>query len=107
MSSKCKGKKIKNKRNWKEYNESLIKRGEIIFDTDFLSNWQAELVEYEQKKERSKIPLSKLLDMAVSHSTCLSTSIQTAGRISKCDVRAHTKTERESNQIIQQCGGEL
>ncbi|MGA9171160.1 MAG: IS5 family transposase [Nitrososphaeraceae archaeon] len=54
MSSKCKGKKIKNKRNWKEYNESLIKRGEIIFDTDFLSNWQAELVEMNRKKKGAK-----------------------------------------------------
>jgi hypothetical protein len=54
LSSKCKGKKIKNKRNLKEYNESLIKRGEIIFDTDFLSNWQAELVEMNRKKKGAK-----------------------------------------------------
>jgi hypothetical protein len=78
---------------------NLIKRGEIIFDTDFLSNWQSELVEMNRKKERSKIPLSKLLDMATSQSKCLSTSIQTAGRISRCGVLAHINTERESTRL--------
>jgi hypothetical protein len=33
----------KKKRNWKEYNESLVRRGELLFDTDFLSGWGREL----------------------------------------------------------------
>jgi DDE family transposase len=48
------GKKVKNKRSWKEYNESLIKMGKIVFDIDFLSNWQAELVEMNRKKKGAK-----------------------------------------------------
>jgi hypothetical protein len=46
-------------------NISHQERRNHIFDTDFLSNWQASRISRdEQKKERSKIPLSKLLDMA-------------------------------------------
>jgi hypothetical protein len=35
----------KKKRNWKEYNESLVRRGELLFDTDFYldgaENWRS------------------------------------------------------------------
>ena len=31
------------KRNWKEYNEKLVKRGEIYISLDFLENWDNEL----------------------------------------------------------------
>ena len=30
-----KKKKYKRKVNWREYNESLVRRGELLFDTDF------------------------------------------------------------------------
>ncbi|MFY9966204.1 MAG: IS5/IS1182 family transposase, partial [Nitrososphaeraceae archaeon] len=40
-----KKKKYKREVNWREYNESLVRRGELLFDTDFLSNWRAELKE--------------------------------------------------------------
>jgi hypothetical protein len=33
-----KEKKPKRKINWSEYNESLVKRGEMLFDSDFLQN---------------------------------------------------------------------
>jgi len=26
-------------RNWKEYNEALVKRGEILLDMDFIYSW--------------------------------------------------------------------
>jgi len=29
--------------NWKEYNEKLVKRGEILFSTEFIENWKREL----------------------------------------------------------------
>jgi hypothetical protein len=38
-----KKKKYKRKVDWREYDESLGRRGELLFDTDFLSNWLAEL----------------------------------------------------------------
>jgi len=37
-----KKKKPKRKINWSEY-ESLVKRGEMLFDSGFLQNWRAEL----------------------------------------------------------------
>lgn len=37
------GKKFKDKRDWKIYNEELIIRGEFYFDFDFLENWDTEL----------------------------------------------------------------
>ncbi len=39
------GKKYKDKRNWKEYNEKLVKRGELYLSLEFLENWDAELSE--------------------------------------------------------------
>ena len=46
-----KDKKPKKKINWSEYNESLVRRGEILFDTDFLQNWRAELKIMNEGKE--------------------------------------------------------
>jgi hypothetical protein len=37
-------------RNWKEYNEALVRRGEILLDMEFLDNWSKELkIIYEQR----------------------------------------------------------
>jgi len=30
-------------RNWKEYNEALVRRGEILLDMESLDNWSKEL----------------------------------------------------------------
>ena len=38
------GKKYEDKRNWKEYNEELVRRGELYLSLEFLENWHAELV---------------------------------------------------------------
>jgi hypothetical protein len=45
-------KKKKRKINWSEYNESLVRRGEMLFDDGFLQNWQAELKKMNKGKER-------------------------------------------------------
>ena len=50
-SSKEKKKTSKRKINWSEYNESLVKRGEMLFDSDFLQNWRAELKKMNEGKE--------------------------------------------------------
>ena len=44
------GEKYKDKRNWKEYNEHLIKRGEYYIDPRFLDNWIDEITEMNSKK---------------------------------------------------------
>lgn len=64
-----KKKKYKRKVNWREYNESLVRRGEILFDTDFLSNWRAELREMNRGKEgaRFRYPNSLIWLLATVH----------------------------------------
>lgn len=37
------GKPYKDRRNWKEYNEELVIRGRMIFDLDFVHQWNEEL----------------------------------------------------------------
>ena len=44
------GKKYDDKRNWKEYTEHLIKRGEHYFNPKFLDNWFDEINEMNSKK---------------------------------------------------------
>ena len=46
--------KKRRKINWSEYNESLVRRGEVMFDTDFLDNWRAELKIMNKGKEGAK-----------------------------------------------------
>ncbi len=40
--------------NWKKYNESLVKRGEILLDFDVIDNWDNELEKMNQGKEGRK-----------------------------------------------------
>ncbi|TES83441.1 MAG: IS5 family transposase [Hadesarchaea archaeon] len=35
----------KQKRDWKSYNDQLVKRGELLIDLDFVENWEKELEE--------------------------------------------------------------
>lgn len=100
-----KSRKKKRKVNWSEYNESLVKRGELLFDTGFFSELASRIKGNEQGKGRGKISLSEFLDIAARHRTRLPATIQAAGRISESDVSAHTRVEREKYHIIQQCGG--
>jgi Transposase DDE domain len=59
----------KKKRNWKEYNESLVRRGELLFDTDFLSGWRSELRKINRGKEgaRYRYPSSLMSMLAAIH----------------------------------------
>lgn len=50
-SKKDKKKNPKRKINWSEYNESLVRRGEMLFDSGFLQNWRAELKKMNKGKE--------------------------------------------------------
>jgi IS5 family transposase len=40
--------------NWKRYNESLVKRGEILLDFDVIDNWDSELEKMNECKEGRK-----------------------------------------------------
>jgi hypothetical protein len=40
--------------NWKKYNESLVKRDEILLDFDVIDNWNSELEKMNKGKEGRK-----------------------------------------------------
>ena len=42
---------MEKKRNWKEYNEKLVRRGEILIFMDFIKNWEKELNEMNKNKK--------------------------------------------------------
>ena len=44
----------KKKRDWRKYNEELVRRGELLFDPDFLSGWQRELEKSNERKEGAR-----------------------------------------------------
>ena len=68
-----KPKKQRKKINWPEYNESLVRRGEILFDTAFLANWRAELKTMNKAKEGRKYlyPSSLIWLLATVHTYLL------------------------------------
>ena len=45
------GKKYKDKRNWREYNEKLVARGEAYIFLDFIETWDKDL----EKLNRGKV----------------------------------------------------
>lgn len=69
------GKKTKSRReiNWSEYNESLVRRGEMLFDDGFLQNWRAELEKMNKGKEGASYcyPSSLILLLATVHAYLL------------------------------------
>ncbi len=40
--------------NWRNYNESLVKRGEVLLDFDIIDNWNTELEKMNKEKEGRK-----------------------------------------------------
>ena len=104
MSGNTKDKKKNKKRkkrkiNWSEYNESLVRRGEVMFDTDFLDNWRAELKIMNKGKEGAKYLYPNSLISLARHRTCVPSTLQAAGRISKNDVNTHRKTARSNTRL--------
>ena len=71
----------KKKRNWKEYNESLVRRGELLFDTDFLSGWSRELEKSQRGEGRSKVSLSRLINEYARSHPRVPAPVQGAGRV--------------------------
>jgi len=51
MNRKRWGKKHVDKRDWKEYNRKLVKRGEAYISLDFIETWKKELDEMNRGKE--------------------------------------------------------
>lgn len=59
------GKEYVDRRNWKEYNESLVRRGEVLLDFDLLDEWKEELKKMNDGKEGGRFrypePFMRLL----------------------------------------------
>jgi transposase len=72
-SRKDKKKKPKRKVNWREYNQSLVRRGEMLFDSGFLQNWRAELKKMNKGKEgpHYRYPNSLISLLAIVHAYLL------------------------------------
>jgi hypothetical protein len=72
-SRKDKKKKPKRKVNWREYNQSLVRRGEMLFDSGFLQNWRAELKKMNKGKEgpHYRYPNSLISLFAIVHAYLL------------------------------------
>jgi stalled ribosome alternative rescue factor ArfA len=63
------GKKYVDRRNWKEYNESLVRRGEILLDFDLLDEWSEDLKRLNDGKEgaRFRYPEAFMRLLAYAH----------------------------------------
>ena len=60
-------------RDWKEYNDALVRRGEILLDLSFLSSWSKELKAMNKGKEgaRFRYPESFIRLLAIIHAYLL------------------------------------
>jgi len=57
-------------RNWKEYNEALVRRGEILLDMEFLDNWSKELKIMNRGKEGARfIQISRVFYKITCYNT--------------------------------------
>lgn len=63
------GKKYKDKRNWKLYNEELVQRGEFYINPKFLYTWNKEIKDMNNKKEGNPYlyPTSMIEFLAILH----------------------------------------
>lgn len=63
------GKKFNDNRNWKEYNEQLVKRGTYLLDLELVKGWDNELVEMNKRKVGQPFifPVSLIFLQAIWH----------------------------------------
>jgi hypothetical protein len=64
-------------RNWKNYNESLVRRGEILLDFDVIDNWNTELIEMNKNKEGRKFVSRFIYQVIRIHENILSFALST------------------------------
>jgi hypothetical protein len=63
--------------NWKKYNESLVKRGEVLFGFDVIDNWDTEFEKMNECK-RWEICISRFIYQGIGiHESILSFTIYT------------------------------
>lgn len=109
-------------RNWKEYNEALVRRGEILLDMDFIDSWPDELAKMNDGKVGKPFdyPESLIKLLAIVHAYLLPyrqsegftralmrhTSLKTpdftsiAWRVAKMDVSIDNKIDSDDDDDI-------
>jgi hypothetical protein len=64
-------------RNWKRYNESLVRRGEVLFDFDVIDNWNSELEKMNECKEGRKFVYPDSFIKLLGYESVFSLTVQT------------------------------
>lgn len=67
MKKKRWGKKYADKRNWKEYNKKLVRRGETYISVDFVEKWKEEIDEMNKGKEGAPYQYPNTLMIFLTH----------------------------------------
>jgi hypothetical protein len=75
--------------NWHTYNESLVRRGEIVLDFDVKDNWKNELANMNNGKDGASMYTQILLSNYLS--ICVYIFIYRTGRQTEGAVKAHVK----------------
>ncbi len=65
-------------RDWKGYNEALVKRGLILLDLDFVADWTRELKTMNERKEGARYRLPRIIRQAPRRSTRLRFALSAA-----------------------------
>ena len=75
-------------RNWNEYNDKLVKRGEMILDLEFLGNWNGEIEKMKNGKVggQYQYPPTFIMFLAVIHFLFNLPLRQTEGFINKLKI---------------------
>ena len=77
-------------RNWQEYNETLVKRGEMYLTFDFLEHWDKDL-EKLNRDARAEICVSVVIYRAINVDPCyLSSALSSARRLCEEAVRVRS-----------------
>jgi hypothetical protein len=53
--------------HWPSYNQSLVRRGEILFSYDFLDNWDADLARMNENKNGKKYKFHDSFILVIGH----------------------------------------
>lgn len=80
-------------RDWREYNEKLVRRGELLIALDFLASWDEELKRMNEGKRGKpfRFPQSFIVFMAYVHRACPFSPIQADGGFSQGSLKIHTR----------------
>ena len=80
-------------RNWKGYNEKLVRRGEIYISLDFLENWDEDLSRMNKGKVGRPFLYPKSFMQFLASLYIAFSTIQTDRRLSEETIRVYTQVK--------------